>query len=257
MYGFRRKEVAEHLRDFSDDKTRYKPHEGMKKQALRDDHTRVVRVMGSSGNVSGINDCVGGLVNGEDNTEHQTWTNMELYGNYLSDYAICHELWFEQMNSPRQGDNIDQNSPSDHVRSTFKPTQDYVDTWTAGTDWRINGTDGDRAKLVVHNFCPLPLTVGMIITVHRVGRRWVYSGNHTLLADTNISTITTETYGNVTIYHYPGLTDQSFDFDSTGTPLTTSTEVLAYNPWTETVPAGKKCMLGVASGRITIMGWEC
>lgn len=257
MYGFRKKEVAEHLRDFSEDATRYKPHEGMKVQALKEENTKIVRVAAPSGFVAGVSDPVGGLVNAEENSVYPTWNNMEEFGNYLADFAYCNELWFEPMENPRQGDNLDVGPNGQFIRSTLKPTSSYVNNWTQGVDWRTGGDITDRSDLIVHNFCPLPLTMGQIIVANRIGRRWVYTGSHQVFADTNISTISSETYGTVTVRHYPYTANTAFDFDSPAASQTSSIEVSAYNPWDAEVPAGKKCILGIVSSRITIMGWEC
>lgn len=249
MYGFKDKMVAQNLKGFIDDYHRLKAGSQVSSSAIREDNTRLVRVGKASANADNVQVSVG-LTNSEDYSNPETGFTLDAYnGVYLFDYFQGFDLQFEWATPDATG----VQAPTGHIKSSLRNNADVAAGETASGDL------SDKATVLVHNCCILPVMQGQIVLVHKIGRRWVYNGTHQVLGKTDAA-IPADSWGDVTVQVF-GMTETSpsttFDFDSTDPHVASSTQVKAWNFFSEEIPSGKKCILGDVGGRICVMGWEC
>lgn len=250
MYGFRSKRVAEELRSFAIDQRGYKPTQKNNKRALEGENTKIVRVGESSGDWDSNTGVTAGLTVGDDHTTTGFASN-EYYGKYLLDYFEGYELLFSREDQSLNNPGINSN---EHLKTSLLIKSEFGATSPSG--FETSGSLDDRATITVYNCSVVPMNVGQIVQVHNIGGQWFYNGGHQIMGSVSGSSVGSDQWGTVKIYYYASDANV-YNFDSTTSFAQMTATVPVFNPWSDEVPSGSKCVLGEVSGRLTIIGWEC
>lgn len=266
MYGFRHKQDALDLHHLAENNRRQQPLQSAKTSMMMSDNTRIVRVHEGSYEVNQSDGrWIAGIASSEDYgaVSHNAFNADELLGVYQVDWGYAIQLLFNQA----YPSSTELNPTYNQAKTKLGIKREFSSPDPSSGDTPITGETGGnlshRSKMKIWNCSLLPIHNGQIIEVHKIGPRWMYTGEHNVFGTVNGGDILAGERGDVLLYtkttdNTP--TSTAFNFDgpmafipNEGNSLT----IKAFNPWSDDIPEDAKCVVGVVNGIVTVLGWEC